>query len=329
MKTNNEIKVSKDEFYKTVINSEKITSIPECVDICMNNIIDLMLDVSTVYMDIMKLQINDIVDIFKVSKFRILTKENTSPMAYEELMIVNNIRYEVAIDKIKALKGDYSELNFDSKYHKNGLKLFLEKRALIECLCKDMLYILLGLKGTVKSENIIKHLKLPEILCVYNIDISRCDNECRDTLYAMKHLVTNSQQVFSTIKDFREQCTNKLKTLITILHQEICDVIKPMNDIFEQYTLESNKCCNNIKNVKNIELEENKETDIQENQEFKYIDNYKELTSLAKSRNCEYSRDINNYGIFKDSKGHVIIIPQDRIISKDLSIKIQKIIMGK
>lgn len=59
-----------------------------------------------------------------------------------------------------------------------------------------------------------------------------------------------------------------------------------------------------------------------------YIDSYKELNKLANVNGYNYIRSNGGHGIFKNSSGRIVIIPQGRDIGKGLSIKIQKAILS-
>lgn len=60
---------------------------------------------------------------------------------------------------------------------------------------------------------------------------------------------------------------------------------------------------------------------------YKFIDDYKELNSLAESNGYVYIRSKGDHGIYKNKKGEVVVIPQGRVIGKGLSIRIQKDIL--
>lgn len=60
---------------------------------------------------------------------------------------------------------------------------------------------------------------------------------------------------------------------------------------------------------------------------YKFLDDYKELNSLAESNGYFYTRSNGSHGIYKNDKGDVVVIPQGRDIGKGLSMRIQKDIL--
>lgn len=60
---------------------------------------------------------------------------------------------------------------------------------------------------------------------------------------------------------------------------------------------------------------------------YKLLDNYKDLNKLANDNGFSYVRANGDHGIFKNSKGDVVVIPQGRSVGKGLSIRIQKSIL--
>lgn len=63
---------------------------------------------------------------------------------------------------------------------------------------------------------------------------------------------------------------------------------------------------------------------VEEKDIYKYIDDWKELSSLANSKGYNLVRSKGDHGIFKNNDGYTVIIPQGRNIGKGLSIEIQK-----
>ena len=59
---------------------------------------------------------------------------------------------------------------------------------------------------------------------------------------------------------------------------------------------------------------------------YKYIDDYKDLNSLAEQNGFTYIRSRGDHGIYRNKEGLTVVIPQGRTIGKGLSIKIQKTI---
>lgn len=63
-------------------------------------------------------------------------------------------------------------------------------------------------------------------------------------------------------------------------------------------------------------------------QPYSYIADYRSLSILAKNKGFDLIRCNGDHGIFRNNKGHVVVIPQGRKIGKGLSIKIQKNLNG-
>ena len=63
-------------------------------------------------------------------------------------------------------------------------------------------------------------------------------------------------------------------------------------------------------------------------QPYSYIADYRSLSILAKNKGFDLIRCNGDHGIFRNNKGHVVVIPQGRRIGKGLSIKIQKNLNG-
>lgn len=64
------------------------------------------------------------------------------------------------------------------------------------------------------------------------------------------------------------------------------------------------------------------------NSNIKYIDDYRELNSLAERHGYVHKRDNGDHGIFINNECKVIVIPQGRRVGKGLSIHIQKAVLS-
>lgn len=110
--------------------------------------------------------------------------------------------------------------------------------------------------------------------------------------------------------------------------------IDPIVDISVEYLnepVELMKCSlQTIQESIAIEEEELEiEHEIENEEGYKYISDYRDLNNLAKQRGFVLCRHNGDHGIFRNREGYIAVIPQGRTVGKGLSILIQKTLDGK
>ena len=232
----------------------------------------------------------------------------------------NSCRDNPAVVKAKLLKFSNEVLD---RAVDNLLKTCDKNKIIIEEHCNKILHLIpLNDCDSIDLETQLGELKFAIIKAreeLGNIE-NFVDAEDIEKLSMLVALASESTKGFYRLsKIYLKVYQNKIDPVVTISVEYLNEPVVTMKSALINLQDDIDACCD----------EPDEDILYNTSDNFKYIEDYKELNSIAIVEGFELVRCSGDHGVFRNDKGHIVIIPQGRKIGKGLSIVIQKTICGR
>lgn len=225
-----------------------------------------------------------------------------------------------------------SDIDYYYEYRLNHFTK-LAHNLIIECNIRNKMSITKGLvtdtiehfvDGVYRSNIVIMNCRTPRISSLlkrgtaeFGNNITYLVEDVMTEIFITELLPCVRNNLHKIIVDSKEYLVEPIKSAVNL---DIYSFFKILKEYLANLdTVEDNQ----VDDSPMVSLEDNlvSESDLAN---FKYIDDYKDLNSLAKENGFNLIRCNGDHGIFRNDNGYTVVIPQGRTIGKGLSIKIQK-----